>query len=121
MQSMAAPCGSHRGGAANRQCIQPLGIVSKSQPSSCTISKCNSFGQFNSLAALQNTNSLSSHMMIMCACIVHYVISSCVPVISSFKFCKELFIVNFPNNFQIILLSIIHTVRCKSMYVLVPP
>lgn len=33
MQSMAALCGSHQGGAANLQYTQLLAVVSKSEPS----------------------------------------------------------------------------------------
>ena len=37
------------------------------------------------VAVLENTNSLSNNLMITCVCIVHGVVSSCVPFTSSFK------------------------------------
>ena len=43
LQSMAASSGSFQGGAANLQCAQLFGIVSKSQLSSCTVSKVQQF------------------------------------------------------------------------------
>ena len=49
------------------------------------------------LVELKNTNSLVSNVVIMCASIVHDIVSSCVPFTSSFKVCKELFIVDFAS------------------------
>ena len=49
------------------------------------------------LVELENTNSLLSNVVIMCASIVCDIVSSCVPFTSSFNVCKELFIVNFPS------------------------
>ena len=70
--------------------------------------------------ALENTKSLSSNMVIMFACIVHDLVSSCAPFASSFNVCKKLHIGNFPSlQGSHKLHSSIHTVRCRSMYVLV--
>ena len=49
------------------------------------------------VVALDNTNILPSNLVIMCICIVHDVVSLCVPFTSSFKVGKELFIVNVPS------------------------
>ena len=49
------------------------------------------------VVALENTGSLSINMVIMCASIVHDVVFSCASFTSSFKICKELFIMNFPS------------------------
>ena len=49
------------------------------------------------LVELENTNSLLSNVVIICASIVHEIVSSCVPFTSSLKVSKELFIVNFPS------------------------
>ena len=47
--------------------------------------------------ALENTINLSSNVVIICASMVHDVVSSCVSFTSFLKVCKELFIVNFPS------------------------
>ena len=47
------------------------------------------------LVELKNTNNLLCNVVIMCASTVHDIVSSCAPFTSSFKVCKELFIVNF--------------------------
>ena len=49
------------------------------------------------VVASENTDSLSINMAIICACIVHDVVFSCVPFTSSFIICKELFTLNFPS------------------------
>ena len=49
------------------------------------------------VVALENTDSLSINMVIMCACIVHDVVFSCASFTSFFKICKVLFIMNFPS------------------------
>ena len=49
------------------------------------------------VVALENTNNLLSNVVIICASLVHYVVSTCVPFNSSFKACKELSIVDLPS------------------------
>ena len=51
------------------------------------------------VVASENTNSLPRNMVIMCACIVHYVVSS--SFTSSFKVCKELLLSLHSNNFAL--------------------
>ena len=47
--------------------------------------------------ALENTNSLSSNVVLVCASIVDDVVSLCMSFASSFNIYRELFIVNFPS------------------------
>ena len=68
------------------------------------------------VVALENTNSLSVNMVIICACIVPDVIFSYVSFTSSFKICKISYYCKAPLSCtQITLLK----GRCRPMYVLV--
>ena len=75
VQSMAAPCSSHQGGATNLHCKQ-ISTNFMYYIQNVTVLD---------VAVLENTNSLSNNLMITCVCIVHGVVSSCVPFTSSFK------------------------------------